>query len=71
MHVLSADYHSECSNCDGSECSGDCDIADLEDVIKSDSVDNIAVGHWEPIPGSLGAADEQAASRRAETGRGT
>ena len=30
--LLPADYTSECSKCDGSECGGDCDVANLGDV---------------------------------------
>ena len=35
LHIIGPDYRSECSRSDGSECAGDCDIANLKDEMNA------------------------------------
>ena len=37
--TLPADYTSECSKCDGSDCNGSCDIANLKDLEEPEVID--------------------------------
>ena len=56
--IIGPDYHSECSKCDGSECDGNCGIADLRDFDEPQP-SSVSLGPlrsssgWEAIPGPV------------------
>lgn len=69
LHIISGDDHSECSMCDGSDCPGGCDIAniaDVEDGVRPDSSVESISGQCEPLPALEGPCISQAASERVE-----